>query len=196
MRVGLLFGSFNPLHYGHLIVARYWLNETDLEQIWLVVSPHNPHKAPEALAPEKARLEMARLATEGDSSVQVSDIEFGLPRPSYTIATLRALRAQEPSWQWVVLLGADAAKGLLSWKEGESILQEWPVWVYPRRGAEPAEVPKYPNVRFFPQAPRIDLSATQVRQYVREGRSIRYLVPPSVEAYIYAHDFYHTQPAP
>ncbi len=195
MRIGLLFGSFNPLHYGHLIVARYWLNETNLEQIWLVVSPHNPHKAPEGLAPEKDRLEMAQLATEGDPSVRVSDIEFGLPRPSYTIATLRTLRAQEPSWQWVVLLGADAAKGLLTWKEGEKILQEWPIWVYPRRGAELAEVPQYPNVRFFPQAPRIDLSATQVRQYVREGRSIRYLVPPPVEAYIYAHDLYRTQPA-
>lgn len=100
MRIGLLFGSFNPLHLGHLILARYWLNETQLEQVWLVVSPHNPHKAPEVLAPERVRLEMARLATEGDPTVQVSDIEFGLPRPSYTIETLRALQAQEPHWQW------------------------------------------------------------------------------------------------
>lgn len=190
MRVGLLFGSFNPIHVGHLVVARYWLNETDLSQIWLVVSPQNPHKSAESLAPIEERLTMARLATEGDPAIKVSDIELSLPRPSYTIRTLEALERQQADWEWVLLVGSDAAATLPSWKEGETLLRQWPIWVYPRKDAPLEAVPAGAQIQIFSQAPRIDLSATQIRRYAQEGRSIRYLVPPPVEAYIHAQGLY------
>lgn len=190
MRVGLLFGSFNPVHLGHLILARYWLNETALEKIWLVVSPQNPHKSTENLAPVEARLAMAHLATEGDPAVAVSEVELGLPRPSYTVRTLEVLERQRPDWEWILLVGADSAATLPTWKEGEVLLRRWPIWVYPRKGTPLETIPAGTKLQTFPQAPRIDLSATQIRRYVREGRSIRYLVPPSVEAYIHTHGLY------
>lgn len=195
MRVGLLFGSFNPPHMGHLLLARYWLNETDLSQIWLIVSPQNPHKAPAELAPVEARLAMARLAVEDEPALQVSDVELHLSRPSYTIHTLNFLRLAHPLAEWVILLGADAARSLPTWREGERILAEWHVWVYPRRGVEMHEVPDAPFLRKFPDAPRIDLSATQIRTYCAQRKSIRYLVPSSVEAYIREYRLYmHASP--
>ncbi|MEN2992242.1 MAG: nicotinate (nicotinamide) nucleotide adenylyltransferase [Bacteroidia bacterium] len=195
MKVGLFFGSFNPLHWGHLIVARYWLNETDLDQLWLVVSPYNPHKRPEELAPVQHRLAMARAAVADEAALHVSAVELDLPQPSYTIRTLHYLRAAQPSWQWILLLGADAAAALPTWKEGEAILAEWEIWVYPRRGTSEGALPTAPRLYFFAQAPLIELSATQIRHYRRQGKSIRYLVPPAVEAYILQHALYTPQSA-
>ncbi|RMF52679.1 MAG: nicotinate-nucleotide adenylyltransferase [Bacteroidetes bacterium] len=194
MKVGLLFGSFNPVHLGHLAVVRYWLNETDLNQVWLVVSPQNPHKPVEELAPPQERLRMVELATQGDPWVRPSAVEFQLPRPSYTIQTLGHLRQAYPHYAFVLLLGSDAAASLPTWKEGDRLLREWPLWVYPRKGADAEQLPPSPHLRFFPEAPRIDLSATQIRQYLRQGRSIRYWVPSAVEAYIYARGLYGTRP--
>ncbi|MEN3040857.1 MAG: nicotinate (nicotinamide) nucleotide adenylyltransferase [Bacteroidia bacterium] len=184
MKVGLLFGSFNPIHMGHLILARYWLNETDLAQIWLIVSPHNPHKNVSELASVEDRLAMARLAVLDESHIQVSDIELSLPRPSYTIRTLEKLRQEYPQNSWVLLLGADAAQGLSTWREGERILSEWEIWVYPRRGISTEALPQASRLRLFAEAPRIDLSATQIRTYQAMQKPIRYLVPPLVESYI------------
>lgn len=195
MKVGLLFGSFNPPHMGHLILARYWLNETDLTQIWLVVSPQNPHKSPHDLAPVEARLAMTRLAVEGDPALLVSDVELHLPRPSYTIHTLNFLRLAHPLVEWVVLLGADAARSLPTWREGARILSDWSIWVYPRPGTDMQAVPDAPHLRKFPEAPRIDLSATRIRAYCARKKSIRYLVPPPVEAYIQEHRLYADAPA-
>lgn len=195
MKVGLLFGSFNPPHMGHLILARYWLNETELTQIWLVVSPQNPHKSPQELAPIEARLAMTRLAIEEEPALLVSDVELHLPRPSYTIQTLNFLRLAYPMTEWVILMGADAAQSLPTWREGERILSEWHIWVYPRRGIEWSALPSSPMLRSFPDAPRIDLSATQIRAYCAQRKSIRYLVPPAVEAYIREHRLYVPSPS-
>ncbi|MCS7162822.1 MAG: nicotinate (nicotinamide) nucleotide adenylyltransferase [Bacteroidia bacterium] len=195
MKVGLLFGSFNPLHWGHLIVARYWLNETDLDQLWLVVSPHNPHKRLEELVPVQHRLAMARAAVADEAALQVSAVEMALPQPSYTIHTLRYLQSAQPDWQWILLLGADAAAALPTWKEGETILADWEIWVYPRRGTSEKALPTASRLQFFAQAPLIELSATQIRHYRRQGKSIRYLVPPAVEAYILAHALYSAESA-
>ncbi|GIV22688.1 MAG: nicotinate (nicotinamide) nucleotide adenylyltransferase [Bacteroidia bacterium] len=189
MKIGLLFGSFNPIHMGHLILARYWLNETDLAEIWLIVSPHNPHKSPAELAPAVHRLTMARLAIAEDTDVRVCDIEFHLPEPSYTIDTLQVLQTAYPH-EWVVLLGADTAATVPTWKEGHVILQNWTMWVYPRKNTSELHLPISPRLRFFAEAPRIDLSATQIRTYLAQKRSIRYLVPPAVEAYIQTHNLY------
>lgn len=190
MRVGLLFGSFNPIHIGHLLLARYWLNETPIEQIWLVVSPHNPHKAPESLVAVEHRIRMARLAVTGEPAMHVSEIEVALPRPSYTIQTLEFLRRLHPPVEWVLLLGSDAACSLTSWRAGGRILSEWKIWVYPRKGTSLENVPKGTYLRTFPDAPRIDISATQIRTYCAAGKSIRFMVPPAVEAYIYQHGLY------
>ncbi|MCS7297079.1 MAG: nicotinate (nicotinamide) nucleotide adenylyltransferase [Bacteroidia bacterium] len=190
MSIGLLFGSFNPIHMGHLIAARYWLNETDLSQIWLVVSPQNPHKPAVGLAPAYHRIQMARLASEGDPRLLVSDIEFARTGPSYTIDTLRLLKELYEDVEWILLLGSDAAANLEKWKEGPLILREWRIWIYPRRHVPLERLPKGAKIEFFPEAPQIDLSATQIRAYCQAGKSIRYLVPPLVESYIYRHDLY------
>ncbi|MCS7188908.1 MAG: nicotinate (nicotinamide) nucleotide adenylyltransferase [Bacteroidia bacterium] len=193
MKVGLLLGSFNPIHQGHLLMARYWLNETDIAQLWLVVSPQNPHKPSQELAKAEHRLTMAKLATHGDPHVQVSDIEFSLPLPSYTIQTLNTLRKEHPDKEWFLLMGLDTAHTLPSWKEGMRILQEWHVWVYPRGDTSLYTPPQGRFVKYFAKAPRIDLSATQIRKYVKSGLSIRYLVPPPVEEYIHAQRIYYSE---
>ncbi|MCX8112464.1 MAG: nicotinate (nicotinamide) nucleotide adenylyltransferase [Bacteroidia bacterium] len=190
MKVGLFFGSFNPMHMGHLLLARYWLNETDLQQIWFVVSPQNPHKAAESLASIEHRLAMARLSVAEEPACQVSDVELHLPLPSYTIQTLHFLRSAYPQMRWVILLGADTAASLPTWREGERLLREWSIWVYPRRGTSWEDIPEGPFMRKFPEAPRIDLSANQIRAYIGAGKSIRYLVPPAVERYIYEKRLY------
>ncbi|MCX7651252.1 MAG: nicotinate (nicotinamide) nucleotide adenylyltransferase [Bacteroidia bacterium] len=184
MKIGLFFGSFNPIHMGHLILARYWLNETDLSQIWFVVSPHNPHKSSGELASIEDRLVMARLAVANEPRIQVSDIELSLPRPSYTIQTLEQLKQSYSGAFWAILLGADTALGLPTWREGKRILSEWEIWVYPRQGVSLDKLPQAARLRTFPEAPRIDLSATQIRNYRAMQKSICYLVPSAVERYI------------
>jgi cytidyltransferase-like protein len=131
MMIGLFFGSFNPIHQGHLMVLRYWLNETPLHQIWLIVSPQNPHKSPEDLAPAQDRLVMTQLAIQSESRLHASDIEFFLPRPSYTIDTLRHLQTQYPTYEWCLLLGADTFATLPTWKEG----------LYPSKPLYPLDIP-------------------------------------------------------
>jgi len=188
MTIGLFFGSFNPIHYGHLMVLRYWLNETPLDAVWLIVSPQNPHKLPGDLAPADDRLEMTRLAITGEARLYASDIEFSLPRPSYTIQTLRYLQEHHPNHEWCILIGADAFATVPTWKEGNTLLSQYTFWVYPRHDCVPTCLPE--NSTFFAQAPRIDLSATQIRTYLKNNQSIRFLVPPAVEAYIYERGLY------
>ena len=188
MIVGIFFGSFNPIHYGHLMVLRYWLNETPLESIWLMVSPQNPHKSPEELAPAEDRLQMVRLAIAGEARLHASNIEFSLPRPSYTIQTLRYLQEHYPTHEWRILIGADAFATVPTWKEGNTLLDEYKFWIYPRHDCIPTYLPE--KSTFFAQAPRIDFSATQIRSYLRKGQSIRFLVPPAVEDYIYERGLY------
>jgi nicotinate-nucleotide adenylyltransferase len=193
MMIGLFFGSFNPIHHGHLMVLRYWLNETPLDAIWLIVSPHNPHKSPADLAPAEDRLHMARLATAGEDRLHPSAVEFSLPRPSYTIDTLRHLCRAYPTYQWRLLMGTDTFANLPTWKESQTLLSQYTFWLYPRGDAHPYTLPD--NVTFFAQAPRIDLSATQVRTYLKNQKSIRFLVPEAVETYIYKRGLYGAAPA-
>jgi nicotinate-nucleotide adenylyltransferase len=188
MMIGLFFGSFNPIHQGHLMVLRYWLNETPLHQIWLIVSPQNPHKSPEDLAPAQDRLVMTQLAIQSESRLHASDIEFFLPRPSYTIDTLRHLQTQYPTYEWCLLLGADTFATLPTWKEGSTLLSHYTLWIYPRGEYVPTHLPQ--NALFFSRAPRIDISATQVRTYLKNRKSIRFLVPEAVESYIYQRGLY------
>ena len=180
-RIGLLFGSFNPVHTGHLILAEHFATRTDLAEVWLVVSPHSPFKNAADLRPDAERLHLVQLAIAGNPRLRAEDIEFGLPRPSYTIATLDALRRRHPEVEFVLLIGADNLPGLPRWQEAGRLLAEIDIYVYPRPGSPLPDLAGFPRVQVV-AAPLLDISATYIRESLRQGRSIRYLVPDAVEA--------------
>jgi nicotinate-nucleotide adenylyltransferase len=179
-RIGLLFGSFNPVHVGHLILAEHFATRTDLAEVWLVVTPQNPFKAPGDLLPDTERLRLVGLALDGNPRLRAEDIEFGLPRPSYTIATLDTLRQRHPSHKFVLLMGSDNLPGLPRWHESDRLLAEFDIYVYPRPGTVAPDLAAFPRVQIM-AAPLLDISATYIRESLRAGRSIRYLVPAAVE---------------
>jgi nicotinate-nucleotide adenylyltransferase len=180
-RIGLLFGSFNPVHTGHLILAEYFATRTDLAEVWLVVTPHNPFKAAADLLPDAERLRLVQLALADNPRLRAEEVEFGLPRPSYTIATLDALRPRHPNTEFVLLMGSDNLPGLPRWQESARLLAETDIYVYPRSGAPIPDLAPFPRVTVM-AAPLLDISATYIRESLRAGRSIRYLVPAAVEA--------------
>lgn len=180
-RIGLLFGSFNPVHMGHLILAEYFATRTDLNEVWLVVSPQNPFKAAADLLPDTQRLRLVALAIADNPHLRAESIEFDLPRPSYTIATLDALRARHPATEFVLLMGGDNLPGLPRWQQAERLLAEVDIYVYPRPGTALANLVSFPRVQVM-HAPLLDISATYIRESLRLGHSVRYLVPAVVEA--------------
>lgn len=179
-RIGLLFGSFNPVHVGHLILAEHFATRTGLAEVWLVVSPQNPFKAAADLLPEAQRLRWVGLALADNPRLRAENIEFELPRPSYTIATLDALRARHPGTEFVLLMGADNLPGLPRWQEAARLLAEFDIYVYPRPGTDLLDLVTFSRVQVL-AAPLLDISATYIRQSVRQGQSIRYLVPTAIE---------------
>ncbi|WP_089332083.1 nicotinate (nicotinamide) nucleotide adenylyltransferase [Hymenobacter mucosus] len=190
VKIGLLFGSFNPIHTGHLILANFMATHTDLDAVWLVVSPQSPFKVGHELLAEEHRYELVRLAIEGNAQLRALDIEFRMPKPSYTIDTLDELRRQHPAHHFVLLMGEDNLPGLPKWKEAERILAEHEVYVYPRPDVAATDVYRRPGVKVV-EAPLLDISATFIRDCVRAGKSIRYLVPETVEARILQADYWH-----
>jgi nicotinate-nucleotide adenylyltransferase len=189
-RVGLLFGSFNPVHTGHLILAEYFATRTDLAEVWLVVSPQSPFKVGEELLPDTARLSLLQLAVTDNPRLRAEAIELSLPRPSYTIATLDALRARHPSYDFVLLMGADNLPGLPRWRAADRLLSEFDLYVYPRPGTELPDLAAFPRARVV-KAPLLDVSATLIRASIQAGQSIRYLVPAVVEEEIDRQNYYH-----
>nr|WP_262904981.1 nicotinate (nicotinamide) nucleotide adenylyltransferase [Hymenobacter pini] len=179
----MLFGSFNPIHVGHLILANFMATQTDLDEVWLVVSPQSPFKVGQELLPESDRLLLVELAIAGNNRLRAVDIEFGLPKPSYTIATLDELRRQYPEQQFVLLMGGDNLPGLPRWKEADRLLSEYQVYVYPRPGTALPDVAHLSKIEVV-EAPMLDISATFIRACVQQGKSIRYLVPDAVEQQI------------
>jgi nicotinate-nucleotide adenylyltransferase len=189
MKIGLFFGSFNPVHVGHLVIAGYMANHTDLQEVWLIVSPHNPLKNKEELIQMYDRLEMAKLATENAENIRVSDIEFTLPQPSYTIDTLTHLKEKYPEHEFSLIMGADNLKSLKKWKNYEMILNDYQIFVYPRPGSEELEFASYPSV-IVTDTPLMELSSTFVRKSFTEGKSIRFFVPDSVLEFIESKSLY------
>ncbi|MFD3001209.1 nicotinate (nicotinamide) nucleotide adenylyltransferase [Pontibacter toksunensis] len=189
MKVGLLFGSFNPIHIGHLILANFMATNTDLHTVWLVVSPQNPFKPSNTLLHEFDRLEMVTLAIEDNPNLGVSNIEFSMPKPSYTIDTLTYMQEKYPSYEFVLIMGEDNLPLFPKWKNAERILEYHKVYVYPRSGSITAELPDMPGVTFV-KAPILDISATFIRQCIKEEKSIRYLVPEPVAEYIKVRKLY------
>jgi nicotinate-nucleotide adenylyltransferase len=188
-RVGLLFGSFNPVHVGHLILAEYFATRTDLEEVWLVVSPQSPFKVGQKLLPDIERLKLLRLAVADNPHLRVEEVELNLPRPSYTIATLDALQARHPTHDFVLLMGADNLEGLPRWRAADRLVQEFDLYVYPRPGSALPDLADFPRVQVM-QAPLLDISATFIRASIQAQQSIRYLVPLAVEQEILAQAYY------
>jgi len=178
-KTGLFFGSFNPIHIGHLIIAGYMANFTDVDEVWLVVSPQNPLKTKKGLADMYDRLEMARLATEPAEKIRVSDIEFKLPQPSYTVDTLAHLQEKYPAKEFVLIMGADNLASLKKWKNYEVLLKNYKIYVYPRPGTDLSEWENHPSITLT-ATPQMEISSTFVRQSLKENKNIQFFVPDNV----------------
>jgi nicotinate-nucleotide adenylyltransferase len=189
LKIGLFFGSFNPIHIGHLIIANIMAETTDLNKVWLVVSPQNPFKPSKGLLRDSDRLDMARAAVYDDFKIEASDIEFHLPRPSYTIHTLVHLGEKHPDKEFTVIIGQDNLVNFPKWKNHDRILEDYGLYVYPRPNAQPSELKTHPNVKFV-DAPMLDISATFIRTCIRNRQSVRYLVPDPVEEIIRSRGYY------
>jgi nicotinate-nucleotide adenylyltransferase len=188
MKIGLYFGSFNPIHVGHLIIASFVADNTDVEQVWIIVSPQSPLKQSSTLLNEYDRLHLVQLAVEGDPRLKPSDIEFKLPRPSFTIDTLTYLTEKYPAHQFAIIMGSDSFSNLPKWKNWELILKNYPIYVYLRPGF--AEKMPHGTSVVFLQAPLLNISATTLRETIKRGRSIKYLVPERVEHEIERNNYY------
>ena len=189
MKIGLFFGSFNPIHLGHLIVANVMASSTDLEQVWFVVSPQNPFKKNKQLLHEFDRLDMVERAIADNPLLKVSDIEFAMPKPSYTIDTLVRLQEKFPQHNFKLIIGEDNLAQFANWKNHERILEYVGLYVYPRPNSAPSPFVNHPNVKMI-RAPLLDISATFIRDCIKSGKPIRYMVPESVENYIAIKGFY------
>jgi nicotinate-nucleotide adenylyltransferase len=189
MKTGLFFGSFNPVHLGHLVIAQYMANFTALDEVWMVVSPHNPLKNKKGLSNSYDRLEMVKLATENSLQLKVSDIEFGLPHPSYTIDTLTYLAEKYPQKEFAIIMGADNLSSFKKWKNYEVILKNYQVYVYPRPGINIEEWKNHPAV-IITDTPQMDISSTFIRKAFKEKKSIQYFVPDTVLAFMEGKNMY------
>lgn len=183
MKIGLFFGSFNPIHIGHLIIANYMATQTDLDKVWLVVSPQNPLKPKKTLARDHDRLHLVRLGIGDNPNLDVSNVEFGLPKPSFTVDTLAFLQEKYPDREFALIMGGDNLGSLHLWKNYEQLLANHDIYVYRRPTYELGELATHPRVRLF-SAPLLDISATYLRECLRSGKSIRYLVPEPVWEYL------------
>jgi nicotinate-nucleotide adenylyltransferase len=177
-KIGLYFGSFNPVHVGHLIIANHILNETAIKTLWFVVSPQNPLKSGSSLLNIYDRYYLLQIATENDPRIRVSNVEFHLPQPSYTINTLTYLQEKHPNVEFSVIMGSDSFQNLEKWKNYEAIIKNYPLIIYQRPGFE---IRNEFNARVqVADAPLLQISSTAIRKSIREGKSIRYLVPEKV----------------
>ena len=189
MKIGLFFGSFNPIHVGHLIVANVMATSTDLEKVWFVVSPQNPFKKNKQLLHEFDRFDMVEKAIADNHKFKATDIEFHLPRPSYTIDTLVRLTEKFPQHEFKLIIGEDNLAQFSNWKNYQQILDYYGLYVYPRPNSQGHTYQNHPQVRFV-EAPLLDISATFIRNRLKNRQSIRYMVPEAVETIIETKKFY------
>jgi nicotinate-nucleotide adenylyltransferase len=183
MKIGLFFGSFNPVHNGHLMLANYMVQTTDLNKVWFVVSPHNPLKDKKTLLGEYDRLNLINLAIENNPKLKASDIEFKLPQPSYTIDTLSYLKDKFPKHEFTLIMGSDNLATLHKWKNYRQLIEQYPIIVYQRRGFTKNPFPEVKTIQHI-DFPFIDISSTFIREQIKKGISVRYFMPDVVWQYI------------
>jgi nicotinate-nucleotide adenylyltransferase len=188
VKIGLYFGSFNPIHVGHLIIANHILNDSELERIWFIVSPLNPFKESQNLMNEYDRLHLVKKAIEEDPRLKANDIEFLLAKPSYTVHTLAYLKEKYPEHSFSLIMGSDGFQNLHKWKNPEIIVKNYPIVIYRRLGFE---VNNKLNAQItVMNAPLLEISSTHIRELVKVGKSIKYLVPSSIEEDILSSHFF------
>ncbi|HLU87335.1 MAG TPA: nicotinate (nicotinamide) nucleotide adenylyltransferase [Taishania sp.] len=199
MKVGLYFGSFNPIHIGHLIIANHIVQYSDLEQIWFVVSPHNPLKEKKTLLKDYHRLALVKEAIEDNPKFRASDIEFGLQQPSYTVKTLVALEEKYPNFQFSIIMGEDNLKTLHKWYNYEYLLNNYQIFVYPRATSSQEQASKenslykfinHQHINILKDVPVMNISSTFIRNAIKNGMDVQYLLPPPVLKYIDEMGFY------
>ena len=181
MKVGLFFGSFNPVHIGHMIIANYMAENTDLDEVWFVVTPQNPLKNRRQLLNEYDRLEMVNLAIDQHPKLRASDIEFNLPRPSFTVNTLAHLKEKHPGYSFALIMGTDTVNTLPKWKNADVITNDYEIYAYPRPNAELKNPPT--NVKVC-ETPIMEISASFIRRSIKNGKSVRYFLPDKVLEFI------------
>lgn len=191
MKVGLFFGSFNPIHVGHLIIANVIFESTDCKEIWFIVSPQNPLKSSKSLAHEQDRYDLVKAAIDDQYQFRVSDVEFRMPKPSYTIDTLTYLSEKYPENDFVLIVGSDNLKSFPRWKNHEKILEHFGLLVYPRPGATESPLLDHESVHLI-DAPVLNISATFIRRLIKEGKSVNYLLPIPVIDIIDNRHLYNT----
>ncbi len=189
MNVGLYFGSFNPVHAGHMIIANYMLAYAGLDRLWFVVSPHNPLKDKATLLDDRHRLELVRLAIGDNNKMKASDIEFKMKQPSYTIHTLVTLQEKHPDYRFHLIMGSDNLATLHKWKNYEEILKQFNILVYPRPKNEGGPLLAHPHVKLV-SAPHVEVSSTFIREAIKAKKDVRYYVPPAAWEYIREMHFY------
>ncbi len=188
MKVGLYFGSFNPVHIGHMAIANYMIEFTDMNQLWFVISPHNPFKERKTLLADYHRLELVELAISGDERFRVSDIEFKMPTPSYTIDTLAWLSEKHPEYEFAIIMGSDGLPFFPKWKNASEIQKNYQRYVYPRPG-EPVNASGQENLEIV-DAPAIEISSSFIRKSIAEGKNVSHFLPPAVWKYLDEMNFY------
>lgn len=192
MRVGLYFGSFNPIHNGHLIIANYFINETDLNEIWFVVSPQNPFKQKKGLLNENHRLHLVKAAIEGEQKLKASNVEFKLPKPSYTINTLVYLQEKYPKHEFIIIMGSDGFQNIEHWKNASLILENYEIYIYERPNYTVSQASVSTNIKIA-NAPLLEISSTHIRSLIKSAKSIRYLVPDAVLEEIKNQQYYQSE---
>lgn len=182
-KVGLFFGSFNPVHVGHLIIANFFVENTDLDEVWFVISPQNPLKNKSSLLDEKNRYYMVQIAIEDNARLKASNIEFHMQRPSYTIHTLAVLTEKYPEFQFVLLMGSDNLQSFHKWKNHREIIDNYSIYVYKRPATKATGFDNHPSVKFF-EAPLMQISSSYIRKQIKAGKSVEYLLTPKVLEYV------------
>jgi nicotinate-nucleotide adenylyltransferase len=188
-KTGLFFGSFNPIHIGHLALANYMVSFTDLDEVWFVVSPHNPLKDKQSLLAQNHRLYMVKLAIENHTKFRASDVEFKLSQPSYTINTLTYLKEKYPKKNFSLIMGMDNLQNFHKWKNYEQILDKHSIYVYPRQYSQAGSFVNHPSINIT-EAPVMEISSSFIRKAILDKKDVSCFMPEKVAAYVREMNFY------